>query len=160
MLNTKTKSSINSGTYIAISYKKESLQHLYKFMEELGLVNVQGFELHSTIIYTKRNLKEVKALGDIEWEVKVIGYSIWYNPGQYPVFVLRCKCPQAIKRNKKISDKYKISGDFEEFRFHITLDDSYTKDVKHTKEHINKLINNIPTLIAIKEYKEELLNYY
>jgi 2'-5' RNA ligase len=149
-LKQKTK-----GTYMAVDFSADTVKRLRKFMKDHDIPNrVPKEKYHTTVIYSRKYLPDVKALGKIDppWIGKPVKLDIFTSKEGNNCLVLLFSCKELVKRHEQIMDEHKATYDFPEYHAHITM--SYNCgdfDPKSIKD-----FSSIGDIEIVNEYAEDL----
>jgi len=152
-----------NGTYAGYRFSTNTKNSLYDFINKYKIPNkIDKNELHTTLLYSTKNLPNYKAAGKLESPYIGIPkkFFIWDTKNDDGdtklVLVLTFKCPELVARHKELMKKYNAKFDFSEYKPHVTLSYDVGKDFDITKLDIK----DFPDLELETEYGEDLnLNY-
>lgn len=140
------------GTYVGTVFDKETKKAVKDFMIELDVPNrTPSDRLHSTIIYSRKYVPELKA-SDAIYPLKAKGKElhIFKTRDEKNALVIKIDCPELIARHNKIMDEYQTTYDFPEYIPHVTVSyDCGDFDIKSFK-------GKLPDFTITGEYVEDL----
>ena len=148
------------GTYAAVRFDNKTIESLLKIISDNKIPNgLSAEEFHSTTCFSRKPLKNFKALGnfsDNPWTGKPSKFGTFPNGEEKTAVVLFYQCPPQVKRFDYICTEYGATWDYDEYQCHITLSyDIGDYDITQLN------IKNIDSITIISEYTEELdLNKY
>ena len=147
------------GTYAGVHFDDDTVKRIKAFSIDNEIPDrLESRKIHSTLLYSKKQLPNFKALGDLDEPLvgKPSGFDVWESQpdddgNKSNCLILQFDCPELVSRHNDLMTQHDAEYDFDEFKPHVTL--SYNIgdfDVsKLNAEDIGDI--NIAT-----EYQEEL----
>lgn len=142
-----------SGTYVGVKLDDESCDRLKKLCKELGVPNrVPRDKLHSTIIYSRKHVPDLKAdNSSYPIEATSIKLDIFDTKDKKRALVLKIKCKELVKKHNNIMSEYDATYDYDEYIPHVTI--SYNCG----DFNISDFKGELPTVTFSSEYVEDLV---
>lgn len=119
----------SQGTYVAVKFSQQSAQHITQFCCDNCIPNaVNLHDLHSTIIYSRKECCGFKAKGKLDNKIyaEPLHFEVWPTPMKAKALVLLIDCNQLIQRHHQIMRAYNATFDYDVYQPHITF--SYNLD--------------------------------
>lgn len=147
------------GTYAGVRFDKDTTKRIKKFAKTNKIPErLESRKLHTTLLYSKKNLPNYKAVGDLDAPLvgKPKSFDVWESKAdddgeKSNCLVLQYDCPALSKRHKDLMDEHDAEYDFDEFKPHVTL--SYNIGDFDVSTLDPKEIGDIN---IVTEYQEEL----
>jgi len=159
ILEKKKEKVEEKGTYAGVRFDDDTTKRIKTYAVDNKIPDrLESRKLHTTLLYSKKNLPDYVAPGDIEEPLvgKPTGFDVWESqPDDDGVksncLILLYDCSELVERHKDLMSQHEAEYDYDEYKPHVTL--SYNigdLDVsKLNAEDIGDI--NITT-----EYQEEL----
>jgi hypothetical protein len=153
----------SNGTFVAVKFAKEVTDALEAYCMRNNVPNpIQPSDFHSTVVCSRRRLKNVALLRDIHpgWIATPIGFDVFdtrHEDGSTTkCLVLKIDCPEMYARHNFFRQFEKASHDFPSYIPHITL--SY--DIgDYDISGIEDIRTVLPQIAIVSEYSEELKDH-
>lgn len=141
------------GTYVGVKLDKESCKKIKELCKELDVPNrVPTDKMHSTIIYSRKHVPELKADNS---KYPMIGtpteLHIFNTQDNKRALVLKLKCPKLVDRHNDIMSEYQTTYDYPEYIVHVTL--SYDCG----EFDPSSFDGNLPDVVFVSEYVQDLV---
>lgn len=154
----KTEKKKPDGTYVGVTFNRETQNAIKKFIKSHDIPNMVGRnKMHTTIIYSRKYFvfDDFKAEIDPAWIGKAKEFHVWETRDEKKskALVLAYTCPELIKEHKRIMKEYDATYDFPEYIPHITL--SY--DVGDNFSVDNLKVSDFPEIQIVGEYVTDLV---
>lgn len=135
------------GTYVGVRFSDKTKSDIKKYMAGMDIPNpINNDKLHTTLIYSRKNLPKFKALGDLDKNIigKFKKFEMWDTQDGNRALVMTYDAPELTARNKEITDEHGATSDYDEYKVHLTLSydlgdyDSPLKDYTGVIEIVNE----------------------
>lgn len=145
------------GTYAAVRFSEKTIESLKELQERLSVPNpLRPSEFHSTLLYSRKNLPNYIALGELSPVVtsdsEDFTLDIWPS-GEKNVLVLIYPCEWLKSRWEKLTEEHNAPWDFPDFTPHVTL--SYDVGDFVPTEKVVHFASKKP-IVIVSEYSKEL----
>jgi hypothetical protein len=148
---------MDNGTFVAVKFSEEITRILHQYVIDNNVPNyVKPLDYHSTIVYSKKTLKNVLSQRKIEWAGKPIGLDIFSaknNGITTKCLVLKFESTEMNNRHMYLKQYANATHDFPSYIPHITLSyDIGNLDIDKLS-NIHEVLQNIN---IIQEYSTKL----
>lgn len=137
-----------SGTYVGVLFSSKTKEDIKKYIADNNIPNsINIAKLHTTLIYSRKNLPKFKAIGKLESPIigKFDKFETWDTQDKKRALVMKFISPELKNRNKEITDIHGATSDYPEYKVHLTL--SY--DLGEIS------LDNLPVYTGVIEIVEE-----
>ena len=144
---------VPDGSYVGVRFDKETKKAIKELMLELKVPNrISSDKLHSTIIYSRKYVPELKANNDLyPIKAKGIDLHIFDTQDKKRALVMKLDSRKLVDRHNEIMAEYQTTYDFPEYIPHITL--SYDCGDFDPSTYTGKL----PAVTIEEEYVQDLI---
>lgn len=142
-----------NGTYVGVKLDKESCKRIKELCKIIDVPNrVTTEKLHSTIIYSRKHVPELKAdLTNYPIKAKAKEFHIFNAQDGKKALVLKLDCPALVDRHNHIMSEYGTTYDFPEYIPHVTISydcgdflpsdfDGELPEITFTSEYVEDLV--------------------
>lgn len=143
-----------TGTYSAVTFTSDTDARIRRFVKKNEIPNGLTTEYHSTVIYSRKEVPELKALGKFKkkWIGKPTGLKVFETHDGPEALVLIYDCKEQKERHEHIMDTTDATYDYPNYDMHVTL--SYDIGDADKKELLKLPIEQIGDIIIDNEYVE------
>lgn len=149
------------GTYAAVSFSKDTIDGIKKYIKENDIPNHTKFDkMHTTLLYSKKYCPDYTPFGKFDTPMigKGTGFEVWDSQADDDGHVAKClvmryDCSELSKRHNELMKEHDAAYDFDEYKPHITFsyDINDGADIDH--DELPKFSGKIE---IVEEYGEDL----
>lgn len=147
------------GTYIAVSFTKESADKLQALSKSLEVENIVAKDkYHVTVVYSRKPFTDFTINGKLKkpWLVAPTELEIFETQSGSRALVLRLDAPKLVQRHEYFAREHGATYDFDEYKTHVTLSYDVGSDWEIPEDfEVTKMFK---TLSIDEEYYEPLDN--